>query len=61
VQLDADNMIFFTTTIVPIFQTYSMSAFLVGFKHFEESPQDFPALHSAPQPFCIILNIELDP
>ena len=45
-----------------------MSAFLVDVKLFEESRKHFEEsrkiscfLHPAPQPFCIILNIELDP
>ena len=45
-----------------------MSAFLVDIKLFEESHKHFEesrkiscVLHPAPQPFCTILNIELDP
>ena len=66
VQIDADNMIF--TVTFPIFQTCSMSTFLVvinlfeeSHKHFEESRKISCDLQPAPQPFCIILNIELDP
>ena len=66
VQIDADNMIF--TVTFPTFQTCSMSAFLVDIKlfeeshkHFEESRKISSVLQPVPQPFCIILNIELDP
>ena len=45
-----------------------MSTFLVVIKLFEESHKHFEEsrkiscdLQPAPQPFCIILNIELDP
>ena len=60
-------MIFFTV-IFPTFQTCSMSPFRVvislleeSHKHFEQSRKISCDLQPAPQPFCIILNIELDP